>query len=136
MIVYGVYYNSDMTEGRGPMKLSRLYLHRDHAVTFMDKQVGVMGRKPGEGAFRNLHPGCTTWDCVKCFGTLGGDWRITEHEVLEVETLLPAKEQELARVARDGIHELLTSAVFTARMDANARNQLRTAGRLLRDLQD
>lgn len=134
MIVYGVYHNQDMTEGRGPMVLSRLYLHREHAVKFMDKQSGVMGRKPGEGNFRTLHPGCKTWDCTKCFGTHGGDWRIEEHEVLETESILPLDKQESVDRAMVALRDVLQS-LAGVRMKDFDRDRLARAVEVLEDLQ-
>jgi hypothetical protein len=134
MIVYGVYYNVDMTEGRGPMKLSRLYLHREHAVKFMDKQSGVMGRKPGT-TNKTLHPGCQTWDCVKCWGTHGSDWRVEPHEVLETAELLPAEKREAVATAVASLQDVLQS-LHGVRMSDNDKDRLRSAQRILEDLQD
>lgn len=45
MIVYCVYRNSDMTEGRGPDVLDQIFLNRSDAVKYMDAQPGCMGRR-------------------------------------------------------------------------------------------
>ena len=43
--VYGAYYNADMTEGRGPMKLKHLFANEQDAKDYIDMQPGVMGRR-------------------------------------------------------------------------------------------
>jgi hypothetical protein len=134
VIAYGVYCNMDMTEGKGPMVLSRLYLHREHAVKYMDKQSGVMGRKPGEGSFRTIHPGCKTWDCVKCFGSSGGDWRIQEHEILETENFLPLEKQASVDQAVDSLREVLRS-LAGVRMKDYDRAKLIAAADILQGFQ-
>jgi hypothetical protein len=134
VIVYGVYRNTDMTEGRGPMALARIYLHREHAVKFMDTKSGVMGRRPGEGSFRTSHPGCKTWDCQKCFGTSGGDWRVQEHEVLETEHLLPLDKQATVTEAIGSIEEVLRTLASVPMKDFD-RAKLVAARNILEDFQ-
>jgi hypothetical protein len=45
MLIYCVYRNEDMNEGRGPMVLDRAFLHEAAAIRYMDRQEGVFGRK-------------------------------------------------------------------------------------------
>jgi|1185.fasta_scaffold212651_3 hypothetical protein len=49
--VYAVYRNQDMTEGRGPMVLDRLFADMDSAHQYANAQRGVMGRKPASGSW-------------------------------------------------------------------------------------
>ena len=65
MRIFMTQYNSDMTEGRGPMVNDKCFLHREHAVAYIDAQPGVMGIK-------------AKWSAEKF-----GDWRIFEVEVVE-----------------------------------------------------
>jgi len=44
MIIFGVYKNSDMTEGRGPMVLDKLFANENDAIKYRESQLGVMGR--------------------------------------------------------------------------------------------
>lgn len=37
--------NSDMTEGRGPMVMDSVWLDKQKANDYIDKQQGIMGRK-------------------------------------------------------------------------------------------
>jgi hypothetical protein len=43
MKVYLTYYNADDIEGRGPMVLDLVFLHRKHAAEYIDSQPGSMG---------------------------------------------------------------------------------------------
>ena len=45
MIIWQTYRNADMTEGRGPSIPDLAFLHRQHAVDYIDAQEGVMGRR-------------------------------------------------------------------------------------------
>ena len=47
--VYAVYRNQDMIEGKGPMVLDRVFSLDFDADDYINKQDGVMGRKPEEG---------------------------------------------------------------------------------------
>jgi hypothetical protein len=73
-IVYGLYYNSDMTEGRGPMLLHSIWDNWAECVKFMDKQTGIMGRK-------------AKWSTQKY-----GDWRIEEHYIVSSEADMTEKQ--------------------------------------------
>ena len=42
--VYVVLCNSDMTEGNGPMRVMKIFEHRENALKYMNAQKGVMGR--------------------------------------------------------------------------------------------
>lgn len=64
--VYAVYRNSDMTEGRGPMVLDKLFLYEDDAWNYANQQLGVMGYKPRDGNWRNEEY---------------GEWRVSTLEV-------------------------------------------------------
>lgn len=67
MKAYQAYRNSDMTEGRGPMVPDRIFLHKEHANAYIDKQPGVMGRR-------------RKWSTEKY-----GDWEIKDVEIIEHE---------------------------------------------------
>lgn len=43
MKVYLTYYNADDIEGRGPMVLDLVFLHREHAASYIDSQPGTVG---------------------------------------------------------------------------------------------
>jgi hypothetical protein len=80
--VYGVYANKDMTEGRGPIVLQKLFLHREDAWAFANKQPGVMGRSPYRDHKKlrdNGHPQfileCKGWECTLCH-PYGGEWEV------------------------------------------------------------
>lgn len=45
MLVYIVFCNSDTIEGRGPMVIDEVFLHKQDAIDYMDQQPGIMGRK-------------------------------------------------------------------------------------------
>lgn len=47
MKVYVVFRNFDMTEGRGPMVLDKIFLDESKARKYMENQSGVMGVKSG-----------------------------------------------------------------------------------------
>lgn len=67
MKVFAVYRNADMTEGRGPMILHKVYRTKERAEEFANSQTGIMGRKP-----------ITKWT-DEAFG----DWQVRELEVFE-----------------------------------------------------
>jgi hypothetical protein len=48
-IAFATYKNSDMTEGRGPMVLDKVYVNEEDAQNYILQQLGVMGRKPEPG---------------------------------------------------------------------------------------
>jgi hypothetical protein len=89
--VYGVWKNSDMTEGRGPMVLDRLFITEERAWEYANGSLGVMGRKPfhdhlavyatvaAEYQAKWADPICKGWACVACWG-IGdvprGDWQV------------------------------------------------------------
>jgi hypothetical protein len=73
MKVYMTRKNADMNEGMGPMVNDVCFEHRDDAVKYIDRQQGVMGRKPPSGK----------WSTEKY-----GDWDIVE---IEVHSFLPLK---------------------------------------------
>lgn len=79
--VYGVYKNADMTEGKGPMVLDRVYQERYDAEDFLKLQSGVMGRRPAEGE---------TWDEM-------GDWQIKPLDVLQTLNDGEAYQRQMAR---------------------------------------
>lgn len=62
MIIYVVYVNADMTEGRGPMVVDSIWLNKSKAEKYIDSKEGVMGRK-------------NTWSNVAY-----GDWMIKSME--------------------------------------------------------
>lgn len=61
-VVYGVYHNADMTEGRGPFVLDRIYRDEDAAWAYADQQPGVFDRS-NRGSWRDRD----IWP-------YGGDW--------------------------------------------------------------
>jgi hypothetical protein len=65
MIIYMTQSNSDMTEGRGPMRNEIAFLNREDAAKYIDNQPGVMGRR-------------MQWSKEKF-----GDWEIVEINVQE-----------------------------------------------------
>lgn len=60
--VFATYRNSDMTEGRGPMVLDKVFSNEDDAYSYINKQDGVMGRRPSNF-------GQKSWDQM-------GDWTV------------------------------------------------------------
>lgn len=81
MKIYQTYYNADMTEGRGPMVPGPAFLHRQHAVEYVDAQPGVMGRR-------------AKWSLEKY-----GDWEVRDIEVHEHSLIDAAKERERIKAA-------------------------------------
>jgi hypothetical protein len=68
MHIYIPFYNSDMTEGRGPMVPKRFaFTTLAEAIKYINSQLGVMGRKPAGGSWGNE-----------------GDWAIQEFPVIEL----------------------------------------------------
>lgn len=57
LTVYQVMANSDMTEGRGPMRVVATFLHEDDAWATADSMTGVMGRRPQNGTWRDPKSG-------------------------------------------------------------------------------
>jgi hypothetical protein len=75
---YDVWVNSDMTEGRGPMRFHSSYKTFKKAAEFVDKQCGVFGYTPkipwsqqGQKSYASP-PYSRVW---------GGDWEIRELEI-------------------------------------------------------
>lgn len=66
--VWGTYKNGDITEGKGPMVLEKLFLHEDDAHTYINGQQGVFGRKAPEAGWQNSRL---------------GDWEVKPLVVLE-----------------------------------------------------
>ena len=86
--VYILRYNSDSTEGRGPMVIHSVWGNRDECIKFMDKQSGVQGRKQ---KWSEPHS--------------GGDWDMIEHtllweekDVTEMENI-QTRERALAKLS-------------------------------------
>lgn len=65
--VFGTYKNSDMTEGKGPMVLDKVFFEEADANSYILEQSGVMGRKPEHGL---------GWQRM-------GDWEVKPIVVLE-----------------------------------------------------
>lgn len=88
-VIYQTMYNSDMTEGRGPMVAGPAFYHKTHANEYIDAQPGVMGRK------------------VKWSEQEYGDWIVREVHVHKVSLvaakalLAQAKEAALAKLTPD-----------------------------------
>lgn len=60
--VFATYRNQDMTEGRGPMVLDKVFMVQDDAEAYILQQDGVMGRKPSDF-------GKPSWEGM-------GDWKV------------------------------------------------------------
>lgn len=73
MIVYLIFKNSDMTEGRGPMVLSKIMHDQCEAIAFALQQPGVMGIKGRQNT-------CNKKVSYYVPGTLlvEGDWEVLE----------------------------------------------------------
>lgn len=86
--VYGVYRNSDMTEGRGPMFLESLWTTETAAWEYANRQLGVMGRKgtrdhrwAEKNPMGTPYPGdCPGWQCQYCW-EYAGDWSVRALEL-------------------------------------------------------
>lgn len=65
MKIYVAMANADMTEGRGPMRPVKYFLHEEDALCYIDQQEGIMGRK------------------MKWSQEEYGDWRVEEIDVNE-----------------------------------------------------
>jgi len=78
MIVYLIFANADMTEGRGPMVIRKIMHDKQKAIDFALKQFGVMG-------CRDRQTRCDKPYRDYYFGVgrqlVEGDW-----EVIEVQT--------------------------------------------------
>jgi hypothetical protein len=76
--IYATYRNEDMTEGRGPMVIDKIFTKRKDAEDYIDNQSGVMGRKK-------------IWSKEKY-----GDWIVNELVLFEsLDELKKQKEIEL-----------------------------------------
>jgi hypothetical protein len=67
--VWATYRNADMTEGKGPMVLDKVFLHENDAHTYISGQRGIMGRTPQQF-------GKTGWENM-------GDWKVEPLPVLD-----------------------------------------------------
>lgn len=85
MKIYITQYNSDMTEGRGPMANGPAFLSLKDANDFIDDQPGVMGRR-------------SKWSKEKY-----GDWCVIELEVHEgpFDKLAAAKKKALTKLTEE-----------------------------------
>ena len=77
MQVFATYRNSDMTEGRGPMVIDKVFAHRHHAEAYIDTKEGVMGRYQ------------------KWSAQLHGDWEIKDIEVTEENIITEAQTRDV-----------------------------------------
>lgn len=66
VFAYGVYKNSDQTEGRGPMVCVAMFSTEELAWKFTDGKRGIMGRLPSSGNWR---------------GERYGDWQVYPHRI-------------------------------------------------------
>jgi hypothetical protein len=87
MLVYAVYRQSDMTEGKGPMVLDRLYQRPVAALEYMNAQPGVMGRSGKKDHTKMVKPApigksCPGWSCKECW-PYGGDYQMKGLYVFE-----------------------------------------------------
>lgn len=67
--VWGAYKNADMTEGRGPLLLDKVFKEERDAHEYINGQSGVFGRKPDAGV---------GWQ-----NSGMGDWQVKPIRVLE-----------------------------------------------------
>lgn len=74
--VYAAYKNSDMTEGRGPMIMDRVFSKLNDANQYIDNKPGVMGRT-------------SKWSTEKF-----GDWEVRVLSVVENEQVTEIEKQE------------------------------------------
>ena len=65
--VYATYRNADMTEGKGPMVMDKIFLDERDAHDYINQQDGVMGRKPEHG-----------WQ-----NSNSGDWQVKPIQIFE-----------------------------------------------------
>jgi hypothetical protein len=96
--VWATYRNADMTEGRGPMILDKVFMEKDDANTYLLQQEGVMGRKPeDEYGWRRM-----------------GDWQVKplfvmEHlsdgEEYERQQILQSAYTKLSKAERAALEE-------------------------------
>lgn len=76
MIIWQTYRNSDDIEGRGPMVPDLAFLHKKHAIDYIDAQPGIMNQ---EGK----------WSEQKY-----GDWKMKPVEVLEYDYMESERQKE------------------------------------------
>lgn len=107
MIVYGVYRETDMTEGRGGKALDRIYLHKEDAWRYANEHRGIMGRDS-----KGRHTDCPGWQCKICY-KYEGDWTVREHQVLESYASLTEADKKMLREARAALVE--AKALLSAR---------------------
>lgn len=69
LTVWATYRNADMTEGRGPMLLDKVFTKEEDAHAYTMTKDGVFGRKPADF-------GKTSWDGM-------GDWKVEPIVVLD-----------------------------------------------------
>jgi len=79
MKIFLVYRNSDLTEGRGPMVLDKIFLDRERSIKFALKQPGVMGITGRQNWLDKAK-------LVKLLGTdayklVDGDWEVYQVEI-------------------------------------------------------
>jgi hypothetical protein len=77
MKVFATYRNMDMTEGRGPMVIDKVFVHRPHAEAYIDTKQGVMG------------------SYQKWSAQPHGDWEIKEIEVIEENIVTEAETRDV-----------------------------------------
>lgn len=79
-IAFATYRNQDLTEGRGPMVLDKVYVNEEDAQDYILQQTGVMGRKPEPGY---------GWSRM-------GDWAVKPIHILESLADGPELERRLS----------------------------------------
>lgn len=89
-IVWSTYRNLDMTEGRGPMVLDKVFSKEEDANEYVMQQDGVMGRKPAD--FGN-----DSWEGM-------GEWQVRPTTVLE--SLQEEVEYERESALQSGLAKL------------------------------
>ena len=77
MIICLVFSNSDMSEGRGPMSLDKVFSSLEKGKKYVEGRCGIMGRKcPLEKMNENYHRFYT--GCI-------GFWRMNDHDLVEIK---------------------------------------------------
>jgi hypothetical protein len=80
--VWATYRNLDMTEGRGPMIMDKVFLNEEDAHVYVNEQEGVLGRRPSDF-------GKTGWEGM-------GEWEVKPLIVLDSVRDAQEHDRELA----------------------------------------
>lgn len=100
--VFGVYKQTDLTEGRGATVLDRTYAKESDAWNYANRHSGVMGRGP----WGDEHSLCPGWQCKQCW-PYGGDWEVRRIRVHDAGEIFTPAEVSAMRNVRDKLKKLL-----------------------------